>query len=79
MEKICVLKVETGQSFSLVPTKDAKQSAGAKFSPNGARLCYTMVDRKVRGAQPEVYIREFDPADFIRVTCIQFPSCIVIY
>jgi len=77
MEKTCVLEIETGLSFPLVPIEGGVQSTGAKFSPDGTEVCYTMVNRDERGSQPEIYIHEFNGSDFMGVTCISFPSFLV--
>lgn len=65
MEKIAVLSVETGLSFPLVPMEGGAQSTGAKFSPDGTKICYAMVDRDDRDGRQEIYIQDFTGVDFM--------------
>ena len=68
MEKICVLSVETGLSYPLVPIEGGAQSTGAKFSPDGTKICYTMENRDVRPSPQELYIKEFDGTHSMKQT-----------
>ena len=74
MEKISVLSVETGLSFPLVPIEGGAQSTGARFSPDGTRICYAMVDRDVRGSHQEIYIQEFSGLSFTEQVGIEEPA-----
>jgi len=68
MEKISVLSVEAGLSFPLVPIEGGAQSSGAKFSPDGTKICYAMINKDVRGSHQEIYIQEFDGVSFTEQT-----------
>ena len=68
MEKICIFSVEAGLSFPLVPIEGGAQSTGAKFSPDGTKICYAMVNRDIRRSGQEIYIKEFDSTHFMLQT-----------
>ncbi|MBN1291368.1 MAG: PD40 domain-containing protein [Candidatus Latescibacteria bacterium] len=64
LKKICVLSVETGISYPLLPLEDNVKSTTARFSPDGTCLCYALYDVGVVNGEfgSYIYIMVFDPS-----------------